>query len=331
MRKLLLLPLIIASHHLNGQTVDPRFESVVGRLQQYYNQDAHDSIFMLLSPSMQEHLPQRDNHIFFSGLKAEAGKIMKREEIKVQAHDVTYKATFQQGIFAFNVSLDENDQINGFVIKPYLADSFPTLERNFTALDLPFEGAWTVVWGGDTPEQNYHVDNQAQKGAFDFLILGENGKTYRSDGRSNEDYYAFGQNITAPCDAEVVMVVDGIKDNVPGEMNPIYIPGNTVVLRTAAGEHLVFAHLKQNSVVVKQGEKVRKGQLLGLCGNSGNSSEPHLHFHLQNIEEMYKATGAKVYFEKILVEGQLHKDYSPIKGQVVQPITNQGSERHDGL
>jgi len=322
MRKLLLLLLIIVSHHINGQTVDPRLESVVGRLQQYYNHDAHDSIFLLLSPSMQQHLPQRQNRDFFSGLKSDAGKIMKREAIDVQPHEVTYKTTFQKGIFAFHISLDENDKINGFVFKPYLADSFPTLERNMTAFDLPFEGAWTVVWGGDTPEQNYHADNQAQKGAFDFLIVGENGKSYRSNGRSNEDYYAFGQDITAPCDAEVVMVVDGIKDNVPGEMNPIYIPGNTVVLRTAAGEHLVFAHLKQNSVAVKQGQKVRQGQVLGLCGNSGNSSEPHLHFHLQNIEEIYKATGAKVYFEKILVDGKLEEDYSPSKGQVVEPLAD---------
>jgi murein DD-endopeptidase MepM/ murein hydrolase activator NlpD len=322
MRKLLLLLLIIASHHINGQSVDPRFESVVGKFQQYYNQGAHDSIFSLLSPSMQQHLPPRENHSFFSGLKADAGKMMKREAVEIQPREVTYKTTFQKGVFAFNISLDDNSKINGFAIKPYFSDSLPKLDRNITALEVPFSGSWTVVWGGDTPEQNYHIDNQAQKGAFDFLIVGKNGKTYRSDGRTNEDYYAFGQEITAPCDAEVVMVVDGIKDNVPGEMNPVYIPGNTVVLKSAAGEHLVFAHLQQGSVTVRQGEKVKQGQVVGLCGNSGNSSEPHLHFHLQNVEEMYKATGAKVYFENILVDGELQEDYSPVKGQVVQRLSD---------
>lgn len=321
MRKLLLLLLILVNYQVEGQTTDSPVEAVTGKLERYYNHDAYDSIFALLSPSMQQHLPQSEAHQFFLDLKAAAGKMMKREAVENKSQEVTYKTAFQRGVFAFNISLDDNNKINGFAIKPYLSDSLPKLDRNITALEVPFSGSWTVVWGGDTPEQNYHIDNQAQKGAFDFLIVGENGKTYRSNGRTNEDYYAFGQEVTAPCDAEVVTVVDGIKDNVPGEMNPVYIPGNTVVLRSPAGEHLVFAHLKQHSVTVRQGEKVKQGQVLGLCGNSGNSSEPHLHFHLQNVEEMYKATGAKVYFEKILVDGEVQESYSPIRGQVVQGLS----------
>ena len=320
MKKLFLLLLILTAYQAEGQTVGSRVEYVVEKLQQYYNREAYDSIFELFAPSMQQHLPRPETHRFFTGLKAEAGRIMEREAVDVQPHEATYKTTFQQGVFALNVSLDGDDKVRGFVIKPYLVDSLAQLERNITALRLPFIGLWTVVWGGDTPEQNYHVENRAQKGAFDFLIVGETGKTYRTDGRSNEDYYAFGQELLAPCDAEVVMVVDGIKDNPPGEMNPLYIPGNTVILKTTSGEHLVFAHFKQNSVVVRQGEKVKRGQLLGLCGNSGNSSEPHLHFHLQNVEEMYKATGAKMYFEKLFVNGEWREDYSPVKGEVVRPV-----------
>jgi murein DD-endopeptidase MepM/ murein hydrolase activator NlpD len=58
--------------------------------------------------------------------------------------------------------------------------------------------------------------------------------------------------------------------------------------------------------------------VLGLCGNSGNSSEPHLHFHIQNVENMNIATGAKAYFEEILVNGTLIKEYSPIKSEKVK-------------
>jgi len=183
---------------------------------------------------------------------------------------------------------------------------------------LPFTGEWTVLWGGDTKELNYHVEVEAQNGAFDIIITDENGKSYKNNGDNNEDYHAFGKELIAPCDAEVVLVVDGIKDNKPGEMNLYFILGNTVILKTDNDEYLLFTHFKQNSIVVKQGENVEKGELLGLCGNSGNSSEPHLHFHIQNVEDINQATGAKSYFEEIYVNGELKKDYSPIKNEKIK-------------
>jgi uncharacterized membrane protein len=68
----------------------------------------------------------------------------------------------------------------------------------------------------------------------------------------------------------------------------------------------------------KQGQKVSTGALLGLCGNSGNSSEAHLHFHLQNVEDMTKAIGAKCYFDQLKVNGVLKSDYSPVKGEKIE-------------
>jgi murein DD-endopeptidase MepM/ murein hydrolase activator NlpD len=96
----------------------------------------------------------------------------------------------------------------------------------------------------------------------------------------------------------VVLVGDGIKDKVPGTLNPIYIPGNTVIVKTPNAEYVFFAHFKQNSILLRQGQQVNPGQLLGLCGNSGNSSEPHLHFHLQNVEDMTIATGENIFLIK---------------------------------
>jgi murein DD-endopeptidase MepM/ murein hydrolase activator NlpD len=179
---------------------------------------------------------------------------------------------------------------------------------------------WSVTWGGDTKELNYHVESKAQKNAFDLVITNENGLSHKTDGIKNEDYYAFGKDIIAPCEGEVVLVVDGVKDNVPGVLNPIYIPGNTVIIKTPNNEYLFFAHFKQHSIAVKQGQKVSQGQRLGLCGNSGNSSEPHLHFHIQNVEDMNSATGVKCYFEKILVNGQTKDDYSPVKKEKISNI-----------
>jgi murein DD-endopeptidase MepM/ murein hydrolase activator NlpD len=150
------------------------------------------------------------------------------------------------------------------------------------------------------------------------VITDAQGKSHKNDGKKNDDYYAFGKELIAPCDGEVVTVIDGIEDNIPGEMNPIYLPGNTVVIKTANNEFLFFAHFKQNSIKVKQGQKVKKGDVLGLCGNSGNSSEAHLHFHIQNIANMVNATGAKCFFEKIVVNGTALTNYSPVKGDKIR-------------
>ena len=113
------------------------------------------------------------------------------------------------------------------------------------------------------------------------------------------------------------MVVDWVKDNVPGILHPVFVPGNTAIIKTENNEYLFFAHFKQHSIAVTQGQKIKQGQLLGLCGNSGNSSEPHLHFHIQNVEDLNSATGAKCYFDKIQVNGQAKTDYSPIQKEKI--------------
>jgi murein DD-endopeptidase MepM/ murein hydrolase activator NlpD len=174
------------------------------------------------------------------------------------------------------------------------------------------------VWGGDTKELNYHVESAAQKNAFDLVITDSKGSSFKTDGERNEDYYAFGKELIAPCEGEVVLVVDGIKDNIPGITNPIYVPGNTVIIKTRKNEFLFFAHFRQHSIIVKQGQVVKQGDTLGQCGNSGNSSEPHLHFHIQNIEDMSAATGAKCFVDRILVDGLRKSDYSPIKGEKIK-------------
>jgi murein DD-endopeptidase MepM/ murein hydrolase activator NlpD len=93
-----------------------------------------------------------------------------------------------------------------------------------------------------------------------------------------------------------------------------------VVIKTTKGEYVFFAHFKQHSIVVKQGQQVKTGELLGLCGNSGNSSEPHLHFHLQNVEDMILATGVKCFFDQLKVNGVLRSDYSPVKGDKIESV-----------
>ena len=255
---------------------------------------------------------------FVTGLMTQVGKITHREFLKYENESyASYKTLFERGLFTVNISVDNNSKINGLFVKPYKPDYLPQIVRNQTKLILPFNDSWNVFWGGDTKELNYHVESEAQKNAFDFLIIDKSGKSYKMDGKSNEDYYAFGKEIIVPCNGEIISVVDGVKDNIPGEMNSFDVGGNTVILKTVNNEYLVFCHFKHQSIKVKEGQKVIQGQLLGLCGNTGHSSEAHLHFHIQNVEDINKATGVKCYFDSIIVNEKVHQDYSPVKNEKV--------------
>ena len=300
-----------------GQKEKASYKPVADSFELNYNSDNFGAIFLSFSTEMQNALPVDKTKEFLAGLKQQAGKITKREFVKYEQTYASYKTNFEKALFAINISVDNNSKINGLLVKPFKESNLPKIERNKTKLILPFNGQWNVTWGGDTKELNYHVESEAQKNAFDILIKNDKGNSFKTDGKTNEDYYAFGKELIAPCDGEIILVVDGVRDNVPGILNPIYIPGNTVIIKTANNEYLFFAHFKQHSIVVKQGQKVKQGQLLGLCGNSGNSSESHLHFHIQNIEDMNTATGVKCYFDKIQVNGELKTDYSPIQKEKI--------------
>jgi hypothetical protein len=317
---LLVFTILLIGARSFGQTEKSTYKTIVDRFEVNYNADNFEEIFASFSPEMQTALPLDKTKDFLSGLKQQVGKITKRDFVKYEKSYASYKTSFERALFALNISIDNNSKINGLFVKPFKADSLPKLERNKTKLTLPFKDEWTVVWGGDTKELNYHVESEAQKNAFDIIITDDKGKSFKTTGEKNEDYYAFGKELIAPCDGEVVLVVDGVKDNIPGTLNPIYIPGNTVVIKTVNNEYLYFAHFKQYSIVVKQGQKLKQGQLIGLCGNSGNSSEPHLHFHIQNVEDMNIATGVKCYFDKLQVNGQIKTDYSPIKKEKIKGI-----------
>ena len=262
---------------------------------------------------MQSALPLEKTKYFLAGLNLQAGKIQKREFVKYKSTYAIYKTQFDKTLFALNISVDNDSKINGFLVNAFSDENLPKIDRNKTKMSLPFQDEWTVVWGGDTKELNYHVENNAQKNAFDILIINKKGNSYKTDGKANEDFYAFGKQLFAPCDGEVVLVIDGVKDNKIGEMNSVDVGGNTVIIKTINNEFAVFCHFKNNSILVKNGQQVKQGQILGQCGNSGHSSEPHLHFHLQNGIDMSTATGIKCYFDKLNVNGKLMTDYSPIQ------------------
>ena len=287
---------------------------------EYFNLDDSKSVHKMFSVEMKQAITLTQLEKILSELSRQYGVITEKEFVRYENTYGIFKIEFLKNktskeYLTLKLSLNEKSEINGLFFAPWVEHA--TLVRNESKLILPFEGEWWVVWGGDTKEENYHVENNAQKGAFDFLIKDPAGKSFRNEGKTNEDYYAFGKRIISPSDGEVVLVVDGVKDNILGKLNPIYLPGNSVIIKTDNNEFLFFAHFVKSSIAVSEGQFVKQGDLLGLCGNSGNSSEPHLHFHIQNVEDMNEATGAKAYFENILVDGKIRTDYSPVRNEKV--------------
>ena len=319
MKNFVILAVLLLSFNISkAQTEKENYKQVSTKFVSFFNENTNDSIVAMFSAEMKAALPIEKFSKVNAGLKMQLGSIKKIKFVRLQGASALYETTFENEVLGMTITLNSINEIAGLLFKPYTEAK--EIIRNTTKMKLPFKGEWTVTWGGDTKDLNYHVESNAQKNAFDILIKDEKGTTHKGTGETNDDYYAFGKELYAPCDGEVVLVVDGVKDNIPGTLNPVYIPGNTVIIKTDVGEFAFFAHFKQHSIIVKQGQKVKAGSLLGLCGNSGNSSEPHIHFHLQNVEDMTKATGAKCYFEKIKVNGLVKSDYSPIKGDKIEAM-----------
>jgi len=298
-----------------------RFEKVVNGMVKAINEGDYARIGSDFDRTMEDFFPMEKRKPFFENLSAQYGKIIRLDKPRrTQPGQAIFVANCERGELDITVWLNDQDRITGLLFLPHKAD-LPVPERNQTKLSLPFVGKWLVAWGGDTKELNQHHDARNQRFAFDFLGVDEKDKTRKGDAQINEDYFAFGREILAPAEGIVTDVIRGVRDNVPGSMNPYSGLGNAVFIQHSEYEVSVLAHLKYGSITVTVGEKVQKGQRIGLCGNSGNSSEPHLHYHLQNTPIIQDGTGIKCYYQKVIVlengKKQSKVNYSPIKGQII--------------
>ena len=184
--------------------------------------------------------------------------------------------------------------------------------------DDPEEGSWYVNWGGRETVDNYHVIAPDQRFAYDFTVV-HGGRFHDGDGTHNEDYHAWGRPIHAPAVGRVVKVVNSVDDNVPGRMNPASPPGNYVVIDHGSGEYSLLAHFRKGTVAVREGETVDPGTFLGECGNSGNSSMPHLHYHLQTGVRFGAGRGLPAAFRDYFVGGKYVEIGEPVRGELIAP------------
>jgi N-acyl-D-aspartate/D-glutamate deacylase len=150
-----------------------------------------------------------------------------------------------------------------------------------------------------------------QRFAIDWLQLRPDGSRHEGDPKDNRNYRAYGQEALAVADGLVSAVKDGIPENIPGPTSravPITLEtvgGNHVIINLGDGVYAFYAHLQPGSIKVNVGDKVRRGQVLGLVGNSGNSTEPHLHFHLSDANSPLGGEGMPYAYAAFEVEGRI--------------------------
>lgn len=176
----------------------------------------------------------------------------------------------------------------------WLAANGPAAESGHRRAMIPLEGG-------------FHI---AQRFAIDWLKIDSLGKSFKGDQLKNSSYYAYGNDAIAVADGIITEVKDGIPENVPG-INSRAVPitletvgGNHVIIDIGGGHYAFYAHLQPGSIKVKLGDRVKRGQLLGLVGNSGNSTEPHLHFHISDASSPLGSEGIPYAFETLYVIGR---------------------------
>lgn len=187
-----------------------------------------------------------------------------------------------------------------------------------TVLELPFENEWYINAGGKSLEENHHFTPQRhQRYALDIVKV-INGRSYTGVGTRNEDYYCFGQRLNAPGDGVIVAVENNIHDNVPTVLNTDKMLGNYIIIDHQNGEYSFMLHFKKNSIIVAVGDTVVRGQEVGQAGNSGNSTGPHLHYHLQTSPNLFAGAGLPMQFLNYSANNVFVQRGEPITGQSVK-------------
>lgn len=181
------------------------------------------------------------------------------------------------------------------------------------AVDLasPIAGRWLAMNSPTSRVPSHGIHAWSQTYAVDLVHDPEEGSrpgmAWWPMARSPRDFPAFGQPVHAPCDGQVVASVGWLRDHrsrtsppalvylllesVRELLGPWAILGNHVVVRRDDGVFVLMAHLRRKSLRVRRGDIVEKGQQVAECGNSGNSTEPHVHLQAMDRESTWIAAG----------------------------------------
>lgn len=186
---------------------------------------------------------------------------------------------------------------------------------------VPFNGSWNCTQGVD----GAHTHKGPWSHAFDFEVISRDGKMHDDSGEVLTSYYCWKLPVLACADGRIVRVVNDVKDNDIDELNLVQNWGNLVIIEHGPGIYSKVCHLACGSVTVHEGEQVRAGDTVGLCGNSGRSPRPHIHFQMQATARIGAPT---IYseFHDVIVHGTdltLESVFVPEQGQRFRAIERQ--------
>jgi murein DD-endopeptidase MepM/ murein hydrolase activator NlpD len=305
-----------------GLAPGPRsLDGVVAEVVRRVNEGDGGGVHALYGDQMRASFPEDSTRRFVAAVAGAIGRIVssEKEDAATEAR-ADYRLHGERSDGRMELAIDPDGRITLLRITPAPAAE-PPVVRSTIALVLPFHGDWFVDWGGDTPANNHHLGHGSQRRAADLVIRGAGAKTYRGDGKSNADYLAYGSDVLSVADGTVTTVVDGVPENTPGTMNRNAVFGNFVAIRHTDSLYSLYAHLQPGKMRVQVGTTVKAETVIGACGNSGNSTEPHLHFQLEDGPRPEDSWGVEAIFAGVLVtrEGKRERmaQYAFRRGDVV--------------
>lgn len=190
-------------------------------------------------------------------------------------------------------------------------------------MQLPVTGEWLITQG----HNGAHTHQKDWAHAWDFEIEDRQGKKYSDDPESLKDYYAFGKNVYAAAAGYIVKVVNKIPDNPIGITNTQDNWGNYVTISHGYGFHTLYAHMKEGSVKLAEGDYIKQGEKIGTVGNSGRSPVPHLHFQAQSgIDAGTKSIFSHIVNYKFRDESGDYRFVTsgvPKEGDVISPLVQE--------
>lgn len=145
--------------------------------------------------------------------------------------------------------------------------------------------------------------------AIDWIKLDDEGQVFAGDGSKLESYAYYGSPIHAVADGVVANIYDATDEQVPGQdakgITTENIGGNMLAIDIGEGAYAFYAHMQRGSLKVKLGDRVKAGDVIGLFGNTGNSTAPHLHFHVMDGPSPLNANGLPFVFTAFSSQGVL--------------------------
>lgn len=234
----------------------------------------------------------------------------------VLRHRVTMKPSDEPHDLTTETQPEPIDRTPVMVIAPplqgdnWVAFNGPSNTSNHRRAILPFQGRSFI----------------SQRFAIDWIQVYPNGELFHGDELQNKNYRGYGHPVLAVADGTVTELKDGIPENTPSPteravaMTLDTMAGNHIIEKIGDNAYATYAHLQPGSLRVKLGDHVKKGQTLGLLGNSGNSTAPHLHFQICDANSVFACQGLPYAFSSFELVGRWKTEGQPVKRSMEIPI-----------